>query len=98
MKHYVESSRHHPCARYVAVMLNILILLWLMIVVILSMLNGAQYFVSYLAINLAVSIVFIALRGIWGEIGCGMLIAWLSIPVGLFVMVGGFALGHVIVG
>jgi hypothetical protein len=69
-----------------------------MITVLLSTLRGAEYLFWYLATNLAVSIAFIALRGTWREIGRGMLIAWLSMPVGLIVIVGGFALGHVIVG
>lgn len=85
-------------ARFLAVVINMLVVLGSSILVLLSGLIGAEYLLLYLVVNAAISIVFIALRGTWGEIGRGMLIAWLSIPVGLIVIMGGIVLGHVLVG
>lgn len=84
--------------RFVAVLLNTLIILGSLSAVLLSSFGGAQYLLFYLVADIIVSLLFVAYGGILREIGRGMVIAWLSLPIGMVVIAGGFAVGHAIVG
>ncbi len=79
-----------------AVMTNIAILQWAMWDLYIGTFRRYAFYLPFFLIDLVLSIVLIVLPNTFGQIGRGMLIAWLSVPASVVLFVSGFAIANAI--
>ena len=79
-----------------AVMINIAILQWAMWDLYIGTFRWYTFYLLFFLIDLVLSVFLSVLPHTYGQIGRGMLIAWLWVPVSLVLFVSGFAIADAI--
>ena len=83
-------------AAFGAVLANVFVLQWSMWDLYIGTFRRAEFYLPFFLVNLVVSVALTVSPGTFGQLGRGMLIAWLSVPASLIIFISGFAIANAI--
>ena len=95
MSETATTPKYGP-ASFLAAIVNILLVNFAALMFVLWAFWGYQYYLPFFVTDLLVSVLLVYRSGLWGQVGRGMLIGWLSVPVSLVVFIAAFSAGKAI--